>query len=80
MIRNFAWLLFLTAKLKIFTLRKCREDITETAFLLYACIKKVLLNLPKGCQAEGLFSKQFVEKLDTDDHGKALEEQVEKYL
>jgi hypothetical protein len=45
--------------LKIFTLRKCREDITETAFLLYACIKKVLVNLPRGTKAEGLFPKQF---------------------
>lgn len=45
-IKDFAWLLFIVAKSKLFHQRKCREDITETAFLLHACLMKTLTNLP----------------------------------
>ena len=51
-IKNFAWLLFIVAKLKIFSASKCREDITETAFLLHSVIRKVILTLPVDASCE----------------------------
>ncbi len=38
-IKNFSWLLFITAKTKIFNIQKFREDVTETALLLHAVLK-----------------------------------------
>lgn len=50
-IKNLAWLLFITAKVKIFNVGQ-EADITETAFLLYCVMVKVVKAMPAGVTCE----------------------------
>ena len=57
-----AWLLFITAKIKVLNSLRTREDITEIAFLLFTVVHRVVLLLPAEVVCEFIDKQQLKSK------------------
>lgn len=72
-IKKFSWLIFIIAKVKIFSKNGRFEDIAETALLLKSVILRVVKYLPSFVSSE-LFTTE--NKSDPE----ALETKIEKHF
>jgi len=72
-IKKFSWLIFIIAKVKIFSKNGRFEDIAETALLLKSVILKVLKYLPSFVNSELLTT-------ENNTNPEALETKIEKHI
>lgn len=52
--KKLTWLIFILGKIKIF---RCADDITEMAFLLFACLYNAIIFIPADVQCDLLECK-----------------------
>lgn len=57
--KKLTWLIFIMGKMKIL---KCCDDITEMAFLLFACLYHAVLFCPADVQCE------LIDRIKENDH------------